>query len=97
MVPPDMIVLEGQPALSPFRRERLEARLQSLSPDLRVTGAWFTYWVEPEAGAALAPGDAGHDALLRILQAEATAQPRAEGAVSRYIVPRLGTLSPWAS
>ena len=29
---PDMIVLEGLPALSPFRRERLEARLQALSP-----------------------------------------------------------------
>ena len=28
-----MIVLEGQPALSPFRRERLEARLQALAPD----------------------------------------------------------------
>ena len=97
MVPPDMIVLEGQPALSPFRRERLEARLQSLSPSLRITGAWFTYWVEPEAGAVLAEGTPERDALLRILQAEPAAQPRAADAVSRYVVPRLGTLSPWAS
>jgi len=50
---PDMIVLEGAPALSPFRRERLQARLQALHPDLRLLGAWPVYWVEPDAGAAL--------------------------------------------
>src|SRR3546814_12018948 len=42
--PPDMIVLEGQPALSPFRRERLESRLRALSPDVRVARAWHVYW-----------------------------------------------------
>ena len=30
-----MIVLEGQTALSPFRRERLEARLRAVHPDTR--------------------------------------------------------------
>ena len=75
-----MIVLEGQPALSPFRRERLEARLQTLVPDLRITGAWFTYWVEPEPGAS--PDMA---ALQRILEAGSTAQPVATGAVSRFV------------
>jgi len=34
-----MIVLEGQPALSPFRRDRLETRLQALVPGLRIVGA----------------------------------------------------------
>ncbi len=87
-----MIVLEGQSALSPFRRERLEARLQSVHPALRLTGAWFTYWVEPEAGAT---PDAA--ALERILQAGAATQPCADGALSRYVVPRLGPISPWAS
>src|SRR5699024_10578402 len=37
------------------------------------------------------------DALRRILQAGADAAPRAEEAVSRYVAPRLGTISPWAS
>ena len=46
-----MIVLEGLPALSPFRRERLQARLQAIAPAVRVTGAWHVYWVEPVAGA----------------------------------------------
>ena len=64
---PDMIVLEGQPALSPFRRERLEARLQSLSPARARTRRWHVYWVEPEAGA-----DAGRRTRCgRILQAGA--------------------------
>src|SRR5688500_20027206 len=87
-----MIVLEGQPALSPFRRERLEARLQTLVPELRITGAWFTYWVEPDPGAS--PDLA---ALQRILEAGTAVQPMAAGTVSRFVVPRLGTISPWAS
>ena len=87
-----MIVLEGQPALSPFRRERLEARLQALVPTVRISGAWHVYWVEPEAGAQ--PEIA---ALCRILQAEPQAQPLPTGASSRFVLPRLGTISPWAS
>ncbi|ADV28253.1 phosphoribosylformylglycinamidine synthase [Pseudoxanthomonas suwonensis 11-1] len=86
-----MIVLEGAPALSPFRRQRLETRLQSLVPGLRIEGAWHVYFVQP--------GDAtpDPDALNRILQAGAEPAPRAEGALSRYVVPRLGTRSPWSS
>ncbi len=87
-----MIVLEGLPALSPFRRDRLETRLQALAPALRVVGAWFTYWVEPEPGHA-------PDAitLQRILEAHGDRAPLAAGAVSRFVAPRLGTISPWAS
>jgi phosphoribosylformylglycinamidine synthase len=90
-IPPDMIVLEGAPALSPFRRQRLETRLQSLVPGLRIEGAWHVYFVQP--------GDATPDpaALHRILQAGDAEAPRADGAQSRYVVPRLGTRSPWSS
>ncbi|MCJ0825651.1 phosphoribosylformylglycinamidine synthase [Luteimonas sp. 50] len=87
-----MIVLEGLPALSPFRRERLQARLQAVVPELRVLGAWFTYWVEPEADA-----DVDAAALQRILQADDQLQPLPADAVARFVVPRLGTISPWAS
>ncbi len=97
-----MIVLEGQSALSPFRLERLQARLQRLAPELRIAGAWFTYWVQPTQGGTLdtAAGDAGtpdRATLQRILQAGSQAQSLADGAVSRFVVPRLGTISPWAS
>ncbi|NJB80777.1 phosphoribosylformylglycinamidine synthase [Xanthomonas arboricola] len=87
-----MMVLEGASALSPFRRARLETRLQTLVPALRITGAWHVYFIRAEAGQA--PDQA---ILQRILQAEAAPAPRAEDASSRYVVPRLGTLSPWSS
>ncbi|MEL1266153.1 phosphoribosylformylglycinamidine synthase, partial [Pseudoxanthomonas putridarboris] len=87
-----MIVLEGQPALSQFRRARLESKLQSLAPAIRISGAWHVYFVEPEPGAQ--PDLA---ALRRILQTGDQAEPLADGAASRFVVPRLGTLSPWAS
>jgi phosphoribosylformylglycinamidine synthase len=87
-----MIVLEGQPALSPFRRDRLESRLQALAPTLRVVGAWFVYWIEPEPGRSPDPAT-----LQRILEAHDDRAPQAEGAVSRFVAPRLGTISPWAS
>ena len=92
-----MIVLEGACALSPFRRERLQAHLQALHPDLRLLGAWPVYWVEPDVEATADLGRLDLGALHRILQAEPTEAPRADGAVSRYVTPRLGTLSPWAS
>src|SRR3546814_4790618 len=86
-------VLEGQPALSPFRRERLGSRLRALSPDARVAGAWHVYWVEPaDAGQAIDSA-----VLHRILQAGDAVAPRDSDAVSRYVAPRLGTISSWAS
>ncbi|MEO5566739.1 MAG: phosphoribosylformylglycinamidine synthase [Luteimonas sp.] len=87
-----MIVLEGLPALSLFRLERLQARLMAIAPDLRVVGAWFTYWVEPESGATPDPAT-----LQRILQATDVFQPETAGTLSRFVLPRLGTISPWAS
>ncbi|KAG1455570.1 hypothetical protein G6F57_015269 [Rhizopus arrhizus] len=89
---PALMVLEGAPALSPFRRERLESRLQSIAPSLRISGAWHVYFVQPEGSAVPALAT-----LCRILEAAPQADAVAEGAVSRIVVPRLGTLSPWSS
>ncbi|KAF1689361.1 phosphoribosylformylglycinamidine synthase [Pseudoxanthomonas taiwanensis] len=86
-----MIVLEGAPALSPFRRQRLESRLQSLVPGLRIEGAWYVYFVQP------GDGRPDPEALCRILQAQETPAPAAAGTCSRFVVPRLGTRSPWSS
>ncbi|KAF1708273.1 phosphoribosylformylglycinamidine synthase [Pseudoxanthomonas sangjuensis] len=87
-----MIVLEGPAALSQFRLARLEAKLQSIVPSLRIRAAWQVFFVDPEAGA-----DVDLAVLRRILQAKDAEAPLEAGASSRYIVPRLGTLSPWAS
>ena len=92
MALPDMLVLEGAPALSPFRRERLQARLDALAPGLRIAGTWHCYWVQPDAGSIPA-----REPLERILQASEGFAEAESGAVSRFVSPRLGTLSPWAS
>ena len=87
-----MILLEGAPALSPFRRDRLQARLQTVLPGVRIVGAWHGYWVDPDHGATPDPST-----LRRILQATDAFADADPGVVTRYVVPRLGTLSPWAS
>ena len=87
-----MIVLEGAPALSPFRRERLQARLHAIAPALRIVETRHAYWVDPESGT-----NPDREALKRILQAGEGFAAVEAGAVSRFVVPRLGTLSPWAS
>ena len=91
-----MIVLEGQPALSLFRRDRLESRLRALNDDLRVRGARHIYFVEAEPSAQPDP-----TMLARILEGTPTASehsdPHASESLQLYVVPRLGTQSPWAS
>jgi phosphoribosylformylglycinamidine synthase len=87
-----MIVLEGLPALSPFRSDRLQARLRQTHAALQFTGAWHVYFIDPEPGAAL-----DLVAIGRILEAGADVAPTAAGAASRFVTPRLGTVSPWAS
>jgi phosphoribosylformylglycinamidine synthase len=87
-----MIVLEGQPALSQFRRARLESRLKSVAPSVRIVDTWQVFFIDPQGDAA-----PDLDALRRILQAEGAPSQPGDGAVSRLVVPRLGTLSPWSS
>ncbi|HET7266794.1 MAG TPA: phosphoribosylformylglycinamidine synthase [Oleiagrimonas sp.] len=84
-----MMVLDGQAALSPFRLDRLNARLAELDSGVRVQGTWHVYLVE--AGATLAPSE--HARLLDVLQAH-DGEPRS---ASVWVVPRLGTISPWSS
>ncbi|MDH5209711.1 MAG: hypothetical protein OEW34_13805, partial [Burkholderiaceae bacterium] len=85
--------LAGPGALSAFRSERLLARLRAVEPAARSVEANFVHFVhvarplEPHEEAQLA-------ALLTYGQAAGAAAP---GAVQFLVVPRLGTISPWAS
>ena len=87
-----MIVLEGQSALSPFRRDRLEQNLRRLHEGIRIAGAWWVYFIDSDPGAQ--PGLATLGRILQAHQADAASEP---GTRSTFVVPRLGTLSPWAS
>ncbi len=82
-----MIVLDGLPALSLFRLERLNRDLTGIAPKSRVSGAWWIYFVQVEADAS-APAR-----LCEVLRA----QPDAPKAATLWTVPRLGTISPWSS
>ncbi len=84
-----MIALDGQSALSLFRLERLNARLDALHHGVRVQAAWFVYFVDTDSvlqGAA-------RERLLAVLEARDAAPEPA----TFWIVPRLGTISPWSS
>ena len=84
-----MIVLDGQSALSPFRFDRLDARLDALYPGVRVQAAWLVYFLDVD----VAPAGELRARLLRVLEAkDALPQP-----ATLWVVPRLGTISPWSS
>ena len=84
-----MIALDGQSALSPFRLERLNARLDALHHGTRVQAAWHVYFVD----AAVAPAGEMRARLLQVLEAKDTTPEPA----TFWVVPRLGTISPWSS
>ncbi|HTV87220.1 MAG TPA: phosphoribosylformylglycinamidine synthase [Dyella sp.] len=84
-----MIALDGQSALSPFRLERLNARLHALHRGVRLQASWFVYFID----AAAAPEGEQRKHLLEVLEA----RDGPPAAASLWVVPRLGTISPWSS
>jgi phosphoribosylformylglycinamidine synthase len=83
-----MLVFDGLSALSAFRLERLNLEIARTSPGFQVQAARYVYFVDTDAGAAV-----DRDALCRVLRA--TNAPA--GAATFWVVPRLGTLSPWST
>jgi phosphoribosylformylglycinamidine synthase len=84
-----MIALDGQSALSPFRLERLNARLDALHRGTRVQACWFVYFIDTAAE----PEGEQRTRLLEALEAKDSKPELA----SLWVVPRLGTISPWSS
>jgi phosphoribosylformylglycinamidine synthase len=84
-----MIALDGQSALSLFRLERLNARLDALHRGVHVRACWFVYFIDAD----MAPEGALRQRLLAVLEAKDGAPEQA----TLWVVPRLGTISPWSS
>ncbi|HEY3519710.1 MAG TPA: phosphoribosylformylglycinamidine synthase [Rhodanobacteraceae bacterium] len=84
-----MIVLDGRSALSPFRLDRLNEHLAPLAKGVRVRGARFVYFIDAEQ----APDPEQHRRLAEVLDAGEGAPADA----TLWVVPRLGTVSPWSS
>jgi phosphoribosylformylglycinamidine synthase len=92
-----MWMLTGAPALSAFRSVRLLRRLQQQYATVRALTATHCYFVDVASGA-----DATQAVLLeRLLQARRGDGPAAAAVGSStlqlWVVPRIGTISPWSS
>ena len=83
-----MIVLDGQPALSAFRIDRLNAELDRLDSACALRAIRHVYLIAVEDGDSV---DAVK--LQRILQA----RDGESVAASLWVAPRIGTISPWSS
>ncbi len=89
---PAFLTLPGQPALSDFRRNRLLDHLRAL--DSRVATIWAAHFYVIWSDASLSDDDVRR--LSSLLDAGAPGE-RGSGGQAVYVIPRLGTISPWAS
>ena len=86
-----MLQFRGGPALSAFRIRILLEKLQQLLPEITSLDTRFLYFADLEG----TPGAAERTLLERLLN-DGEAPPVPSGAAV-LVVPRIGTLSPWAS
>ncbi len=92
MSPPTLLCFDGGNALSGFRAQALLPRLQAVAPRVAAVHARYVHWVAAEE--ALSPQ--ARDALQALLHYGDDYTGPTDG--ERVLVmPRLGTLSPWAS
>ncbi|MBI5461419.1 MAG: phosphoribosylformylglycinamidine synthase [Gammaproteobacteria bacterium] len=88
-----MLHIPGGPALSSFRSEKLLARARERVPDIETIHTEFWHFVDLEQQL-----DATDRATLeRLLDDGIVSPPPPESAQMFLVVPRLGTISPWAS
>ena len=87
-----MLILPGGPALSDFRLKKLLAALRAAVPEIKAARAHYVYFAEPEGELT----EAEHARLAALLH------PEGSGGADDLpgdiiVVPRPGTISPWAS
>ena len=87
-----MIFLDGQGAVSPFRLQRLNARLAAAEVTARVAATRWLYVVEPQIGATPDIGS-----LCALLGAHGKAATGDTGRSVLFVLPRVSTISPWSS
>ncbi len=90
--PLHLMHFEGGDALSAFRAQALLARLQAACPRVTAVAARHVHWAAFDA----LPTPAERDKLQALLDHGAAYAGPATGALV-LVMPRLGTVSPWAS
>ena len=90
-----MLILPGSNALSSFRSQRLLSQLQAVAPAIVAVQARFYHFIDTSAPLSV-DDTARLGAMLTYGEPADTAAP--EGATEAFfVIPRLGTISPWAS
>ncbi len=90
-----MLILPGSNALSAFRSQRLLSQLQAVAPSIAAVQARFYHFID--ASAPLSTEDTERLAAM-LTYGEPAAETLYEGVSEEFfVIPRLGTISPWAS
>ena len=90
-----MLTIPGTAAFSPARLEKRRAQLHQHNSRIGAVSATYVHFVQPIAGRVL--GAAERAALGSLLAyGPSAALPEVEGS-ALWVVPRLGTSSPWSS
>ncbi|MDB5793071.1 MAG: phosphoribosylformylglycinamidine synthase [Massilia sp.] len=90
-----MLILPGSNALSVFRSQRLLSQLQAAAPAIAQVQARFYHFID--AGAPLSTDDTERLTAM-LTYGEPVPEVLYEGVTEEFfVIPRLGTISPWAS
>jgi phosphoribosylformylglycinamidine synthase len=90
-----MLILPGSNALSAFRSQRLLAQLQAVAPTIAGVSARYYHFID--ASAPLSAEDTERLSAM-LTYGEPVPETQYEGVTEEFfVIPRLGTISPWAS
>jgi phosphoribosylformylglycinamidine synthase len=90
-----MLILPGSNALSVFRSQRLLSQLQAAAPAIAAVQARFCHFID--SAAPLSTDDTQRLTAM-LTYGEPVPETLYEGStVEFFVIPRLGTISPWAS
>jgi phosphoribosylformylglycinamidine synthase len=90
-----MLILPGSNALSAFRSQRLLTQLQAVAPTIAAVSARYYHFID--AGAPLSTTDTERLAAM-LTYGEPVPETQYEGVTEEFfVIPRVGTISPWAS
>jgi len=92
-----MLVVHGSPALSQAKLEKRLAAVQRDNPSVLGASAVYVHFVDVEGGPLAQDELDKLSALLRYGPQQAVAQRALQGAATYWVVPRLGTISPWST
>jgi len=90
-----MLILPGSNALSAFRSNRLLAQLQAVAPTIAAVQARYYHFID--ASSPLTTEDTERLTAM-LTYGEPVPETQYEGVTEEFfVIPRLGTISPWAS